>query len=208
MTIKSLLWWNSWMVRERSWYRPKICRQAQYHNPTVLPFVGPTFGRTSRASISLVPPYFQFSTTGISMCSSGRLYNCVGCQRQVIICSHCDRGNIYCSGYCSEQSRREKHREAAERYQSSHQGRRLHAQRQQHYRQRQKEKVTHQGSPARTACDSITTGLKTEISQPAAPLFSKKTGFVCHFCGVQCSEYLRWDFLRRRSHSWSPHSVF
>ena len=149
------------------------------------------------------------------MCYSGRLYNCVRCQRQVIICRHCDRGNIYCSGECTKQSRHEKQQEAAERYQSSHKGRQRHAQRQRQYRQRQqqshqwqKEKVTHQGSPELAAYDSITTGLKTEIPRSDSPLCSKKAGFVCHFCGVQCSDYLRWDFLHRKSHSWSPHSVF
>ncbi len=146
---------------------------------------------------------------------SGRLYNCVRCQHQVIICRRCDRGNIYCSGECAQQSRHEKQQEAAERYQSSQKGRQQHAQRQRQYRQRQqqshqrqKEKVTHQGSPEQTACDSITTGLKTEISHPMPPLFSKNSGLTCHFCGVQCGEYLRWDFLHRRNHSWSPHSVF
>ena len=149
------------------------------------------------------------------MCDSARLYHCVRCQRQVIICSHCDRGNIYCSGGCSEQSRHKKQQKAAQRYQSSHKGRQRHAQRQRQYRQRQqqsrqwrKEKVTHQGSPQLAAYDSITTGLKTERIRPITSSFSKKTKWVCHFCGAQCGEYLRWDFLHRRSHSWSPHSVF
>jgi len=29
------------------------------------------------------------------MQSSARLFNCARCRRQVVICSHCDRGNIY-----------------------------------------------------------------------------------------------------------------
>ncbi len=149
------------------------------------------------------------------MCHSGRIYNCVRCQHQVIICSHCDRGNIYCSGECAKQSRHEKQQEAAERYQSSPKGRQRHAQRQHQYRQRQqqsrqrqKEKMTHQGSPAQTTCDSITSGLKTEILQPIASLYSKKEGLVCHFCGCQCGEYLRWSFLHRRHHSLQAHSAF
>ena len=148
------------------------------------------------------------------MCHSGRLYNCVRCQQQVIICRRCDRGNIYCSGGCAQQSRHKKQQEAAERYQSSHKGRQQHAQRQRQYRQRQQqshpgqqEKVTHQGSPELAACDSITTGLKTEIPRSTSPYVSKKAGFVCHFCGIPCSDYLRWDFLHRQSHSRSPHSV-
>lgn len=151
----------------------------------------------------------------MQMCDSARLYNCARCQRQVIICNHCDRGNIYCSGGCSEQSRHKKQQEAAQRYQSSHKGRQRHAQRQCQYRQRlqqsrqwRKEKVTHQGSPEKTLCDSITTGLKTEIPRSVSPFIPKKEGMICHFCGVQCDGYLRWDFLQRRSHSWSPHSVF
>lgn len=151
----------------------------------------------------------------VQMCHSGRIYNCVRCQHQVIICSHCDHGNIYCSDDCARQSRHEKQKEAAERYQSSLKGRQQHARRQHHYRQRQQyshqgqnKKVTHQGSPEISACDSITTGLKTEISPPVTSLYSKKEGFVCHFCGGQWGEYLRWDFLHQRSHSWSSHSVF
>ena len=38
----------------------QISRQPQYHNPTVLPFVGPTLGRTSNISIALVWLIFQF----------------------------------------------------------------------------------------------------------------------------------------------------
>ena len=33
------------------------------------------------------------------MCRSARLYNCVRCHCQAIICSHCDYGNRYCSGH-------------------------------------------------------------------------------------------------------------
>ncbi|WP_221900839.1 hypothetical protein [Bathymodiolus platifrons methanotrophic gill symbiont] len=73
------------------------------------------------------------------------------------VCSH---GNSYCSGKCSAQSRQEKQREACDRYQSSSKGRHLHALRQRHYRQRKKEKVTHQGSPGLVPYD-----LLTEVSQ-------------------------------------------
>jgi len=41
------------------------------------------------------------------MQSSARLFNCARCRRQVVICSHCDRGNIYCSKRCSQTARRE-----------------------------------------------------------------------------------------------------
>ncbi|MCU7940734.1 MAG: hypothetical protein KZQ64_00825 [gamma proteobacterium symbiont of Bathyaustriella thionipta] len=68
------------------------------------------------------------------MCDSARLYNCERCHKQVIICSHCDHGNIYCNDGCAWYSRQEKQREAAHRYQSSHKGRQSHARRQQRYR--------------------------------------------------------------------------
>ncbi len=149
------------------------------------------------------------------MCDSARLYNCARCQKQVIICCYCDRGNIYCSGGCSEQSRHNKQQEAARRYQSSPKGRQRHAQRQRQYRQRQqqyrqcpKEKVTHQGSPELAAYDSITTGLKTENIQSTSPLFSRRTQWFCHFCGAQCGDHLRWSFLHRQYHSLPAHSVF
>jgi len=145
------------------------------------------------------------------MYDSGRIYNCARCHQQVIICSHCDRSNIYCADGCAEQSRQEKQREAAKRYQNTSNGRHLHAQRQQRYRHRQKkeaQKVTHQGSTDLVIYDSITTGQKTETPKKNAPDCSKKEGIVCHFCGCQCGEHLRWAFLHRQSPVISPHSVF
>jgi len=133
------------------------------------------------------------------MCHSARLYLCVRCRQQVIICSHCDRGNIYCPDGCSEQSRSEKQKETAQRYQSSPNGRRLHAKRQQQYRQRQREKVTHQGSPELIAYDLLFTEQKEVISGSTIPFFTKTKGIICHFCGRQCSELLRWTFLHRQN---------
>ena len=45
------------------------------------------------------------------MQSSARLFNCARCRCQVVICSHCDRGNIYCGKRCSETARRQSQRE-------------------------------------------------------------------------------------------------
>ncbi len=36
---------------------------------------------------------------------TSRLYQCALCQTLSAICSHCDRGQIYCSAYCSTQAR-------------------------------------------------------------------------------------------------------
>lgn len=132
------------------------------------------------------------------MCQSARLYNCARCQQQVIICSHCDRGNIYCSSQCSAQSRYEKQRESAQRFQSSAHGRHLHAKRQQHYRQRQREKVTHQGSPVLRAYDLLITEQKGKQRHPKSFFFTKIKGLICHFCGCLCCALLRWSFLHRQ----------
>ncbi len=57
------------------------------------------------------------------MQSSARLFNCARCRCHVVICSHCDRGNIYCGKRCSETARRQSQREASGRYQRTRRGR-------------------------------------------------------------------------------------
>jgi hypothetical protein len=76
---------------------------------------------------------------------SYRLYSCRGCGVSVSICGRCDRGNIYCVGECSAVSRRASNRRAGARYQRTRRGARRHAARQQTWRERQIDKVTHQG---------------------------------------------------------------
>jgi hypothetical protein len=61
--------------------------------------------------------------------ASARLYHCGRCRLQVLICSCCDRGNIYCNKGCAEEARRSAQREAGKRYQSTDRGRRNHAKR-------------------------------------------------------------------------------
>src|SRR5215207_3704474 len=75
-----------------------------------------------------------------------RLYYCLLCHAQAVICSHCDRGQIYCSDTCSKIARVKSCREANKRYQLKPNGKRQHALRQKRYRMRQKEKVTDHGS--------------------------------------------------------------
>jgi hypothetical protein len=92
----------------------------------------------------------------MAMDRSARLFLCARCRDQVLLCSHCDRGQQYCSRACSSVSRRERRRETAERYQSSRGGRLKHAARSASWRQRRRsprqadagidiDKVTHQG---------------------------------------------------------------
>lgn len=125
-----------------------------------------------------------------------RLYQCARCYDQVIICTHCDRGNIYCGFFCSFTARKNSLREAGIRYQRSIKGRLNHALRQRRYMQRlrdSKNKMTHQGSR-----ESIPDGLlhkvknkatKTDYRQENAPI-------TCCLCHSAVSSLLRSRFLR------------
>jgi hypothetical protein len=131
---------------------------------------------------------------------SGRLFLCAGCRGQAIICSCCDRGQIYCTRGCAVRARRRTLREAGRRYQASHRGRRRHAARMGRYRAR-REIVTHHGSPAPPTDDLLpatTTAITSDDLFPAdRPKRSTPHG---HWCGRPCLPQLRQGFLRRRDH--------
>ncbi len=124
--------------------------------------------------------------------NTARLYNCVRCHRQVTICSHCDRGNIYCGKLCANAARRASLRAAGRRHQNTRRGRLKHADRQRHYRIRSK-KVTHQRSPEPPASDPLI----TRSEQPESVVVIGNKAIHCHFCGRLCSDYLRLDYLHR-----------
>ena len=90
-----------------------------------------------------------------------RRFVCARCRAPVLVCSHCDRGQIYCAAGCAAMARQQHQRAAAQRYQSSLRGRFKHAARTQTWRDRQAllaasaassgapaltQSVTHQGS--------------------------------------------------------------
>ena len=77
--------------------------------------------------------------------ATGRLFLCPCCRTQVVVCSRCDRGQIYCAAGCAEAARRASLQAAGRRYQKSRNGRLKHAERSRRYRLRQ-QNVTHQGS--------------------------------------------------------------
>ena len=146
----------------------------------------------------------------VPMESTGRFFLCARCREQVVICRHCDRGQTYCSGSCSQSSRRAAIREAGRRYQSSHRGRLKHAQRARCYRARQNNKVTHQGSLAPVA-DALLMANKTAAveglaqsasSKPESSAVSKPD---CHFCHRPRAIAVRIGFLRRRGPSHHRH---
>ena len=118
----------------------------------------------------------------------GRRYLCAGCRTAVLICSHCDRGQRYCTTGCAGQARRRSVRAAGRRYQDSLRGRHAHAKRQQRYRART-QKVTHQGSPPPAVSDQLQ-------SEPSAP--EKPVPWHCCRCHHPLPDWVRQGFLHRR----------
>jgi hypothetical protein len=132
------------------------------------------------------------------MQSSARLFNCARCRCQVVICSHCDRGNIYCGKRCAQGARRRSRREAGRRYQKTRRGRFAHAERQRRYRRRRRAKVTHQGSPPPLPDETLPAESRTSVWQGDFPVADPGDGIRCHLCGRVCSEFVRHSLLHRR----------
>jgi hypothetical protein len=119
------------------------------------------------------------------MQTSSRLYQCARCHAQVIVCSGCDRGHRYCNGGCAQAARSDSLKRAGKKYQSSRAGRFNSAARQQRFRARTNQKVTHQGSAKKRLRDllaiQLTRPRKTRRPWlPGAPLQCYHCGEVCH----------------------------
>ena len=65
-----------------------------------------------------------------------RMRHCRACGAVFCICSHCDRGQRYCSQACRQVTRRRQRRAANRRHQRTELGRRAHRMRQRQYRLR------------------------------------------------------------------------
>jgi hypothetical protein len=143
------------------------------------------------------------------------MFNCARCHRQVVICSHCDRGQRYCSTHCARVQRRRSAREAARRYQRTRLGGRNNAARQKRWRLRIATTVTHHTSPAQNpvrqeppgenaqkeVCDA--TSNRTLVISKRMPITipAGELGPRCDFCGRPCGSYARRGTLgaeRRR----------
>lgn len=74
-----------------------------------------------------------------------RLWVCLGseCCAVFFLCSHCDRGQRYCSLACRQQARLRQRRCANRRHQQSPEGRLDHRDRQRKYRQRRSQQASH-----------------------------------------------------------------
>ena len=129
-----------------------------------------------------------------------RFCQAVDCRALFFICSHCDRGQRYCSSDCRVRARREQWRAAARRYQQSPEGRLDHRNRQRSYRQRKATSipmpapspgasVTHQGSQGESIGDSFQSSLPVGIVRSTTQRLAKSLeslGFLlCQFCENQ-----------------------
>ena len=135
-----------------------------------------TRGRTRPAA----PPR-QFA--GVLMGDEpARRFLCARCRAPVLVCSHCDRGQIYCASGCAALARQQSQRDAGRRYQCTRPGRFMHAARTQRWRERQAllavplagsematpQSVTHHGSPA-PASDAVLIAVPTPVAGAAVP---------------------------------------
>jgi hypothetical protein len=142
------------------------------------------------------PRRIHRSHSGVA--TSARLFVCAECRTQALICSCCDRGQIYCAGDCRGLARRRRQRAAGARYQASGRGRRTHAERASRYRAR-REKVTHQGSPRSRSGDCLPSGSRKVASGArTSGNRSRRLASHCHWCGRRCPDLVRQGFLRRR----------
>jgi len=128
------------------------------------------------------------------MKNTARLYNCIRCHSQVMICSHCDRGNRYCT-VCAPIACLEAKRRASARYQNSLKGRMAHAARQKCYLTRVKNKVTHKGSNAIYFSVLIFLVKKNAGNTPSINRISNGKNIYCRYCDKLCSPFLRLNHL-------------
>lgn len=141
----------------------------------------------------------------------GRQFCCRGCNRLVVICRPCDRGNAYCGPVCSRRARERSRREATRRYQRTLRGRAKHRERQRRFRRRQREResVTHQGSEVGATKSRVQAAPQQERSTdetPSAKLESTPSLSLserrpregqrpCCLCGRWCGPFLRTERL-------------
>ncbi|GAC27423.1 hypothetical protein GPAL_0543 [Glaciecola pallidula DSM 14239 = ACAM 615] len=125
------------------------------------------------------------------MKGSLRLFYCSRCYSNTVICSSCDRGNIYCHSACSYFARKITLQRASRKYQATRIGRLNNATRQQRFRTRQKQKVTHQGSNT-LPCYAVVP-IKHDKEVKDANNIADLT--TCHFCLRNTANCLRIFYL-------------
>ena len=162
------------------------------------------------------------SSPRVDMTRSARLFLCARCRDQVLMCSHCDRGQLYCGRACSFAGRRERRRQTVTRYQHSRGGRLKHAARTACWRTRRRsrylasagediDKVTHQGCPrsladaSLLACDTPSACELTALTEsaadvePATATAAPFVALVCRRCAHALLPHVRLSWLRTNS---------
>ena len=155
---------------------------------------------------------------------TARRYHCARCHQPVIICRHCDRGNIYCFDGCAKKANNERCQRNAKRYRRSAKGRRSNAARQRRNRLRKAlEQLNREASKQRhekpiapcpessiTACDQPIVTHRGSVVEPrgASLTFKPQQQHVvyCNACQRVCSEAMRIDFLRTSRHRSRHHA--
>lgn len=127
------------------------------------------------------------------MLPSARLFHCIRCHAQVLICRNCDHGQRYCLNGCARHARKASLHRACQKYQSGRAGRLNNAARQRRFRERLPQIVTHQGSPA-TRSDVVLSATSDHQTNRDGRGHRFVFG-VCHGCGCPCSPFLRTGFL-------------
>ena len=138
------------------------------------------------------------------MSTSSRLYHCLRCQAQVVICRQCDHGQHYCPGECAKAARIQSLNRARQKYQSSRKGRFNNALRQQRFRERTKQnskKETEQGSLQKPSNAVLIREPEEQISHFGS--LKKSTLITCQHCGCPCEPFFRMAFVIVLS--WSRH---
>jgi hypothetical protein len=131
-----------------------------------------------------------------------RLFLCQGGRAQVLICSHCDRGQMYCTEGCARQARRRSQRQAGRRYQMSLRGRINHAERSRRHRVR-KNNVTHQSSPRDRRDGLLSVDQAVAMTEQLSRNGAGRPQWHCHRCGRRCPQLVRRDFLQRCQGPWN-----
>jgi hypothetical protein len=132
------------------------------------------------------------------MNKTARLFCCNYCKCQVIICTRCDRSNIYCKK-CAPLARGKSQRKASKNYQKTRQGKINHAKRQQRYsllRHQKNEKMTHHPSNNLPLYDLLPIIKSIPVIVENISLTNTKQAVICSFCNYLCSNFLRINFLR------------
>lgn len=131
-----------------------------------------------------------------------RVFNCERCVEQVRVCRSCDRGQRYCRQGCARQARAASVRRAGVAYQGSFRGRLCHAQRQSRYRERERQKVTHQGFAAEQGSDTVALLNEEEVDVDGGPKAGGSWQLPTPEAGVEHRQSIRGRGGRADRCSW------